>query len=560
MAAIKAYLYSSLTTSIRGMENLSPKIFTSHQRIYVDNEIRNSNIYVAKKIKELLGTSFGPKGSHKLYVSKSGKMILTKQGFKILNILPLNHPVAKIFADIAEAQFEECGDGTISAVILSAELLDISSRLLEKGLSPRILLEGFKEAGLKALELYENISTPVQLEDVNSLMDIVKTSIASKVQPEEVTVLADLIVKVWLMVNKFEECNFSPQDCIKISKIKGGSLRESKVINGLVMHTQIAHPDMPKIIKNAKIALIDQGLSVRKTKLSAKVEVNSFRGLAEIVQCEREIMRSIARKLVEVGANVVFCRRGIHDAVLHYLSRAGIITTKRVNMSDFEKLSKVTGAKIVNCVEELRKSDLGFARYVKEEKIQGDKIVIVEGCGQPGSTTILLRGVSEKLLEEVERTIISALKSIKVLVHESKVVAGGGASEIKVSLALKEYAKSIPGKRQVAVEAFAEALEIIPKLLAKNLDLDPIETLAKLKYLHLHGEHYAGLDALNGEITNTFERGILEPLYCKKQMIKSAVEAVLLLLKTDQLIIVTRPEGIKRTKDVLQRFKKIASE
>ncbi|MEM1737439.1 MAG: thermosome subunit beta [Nitrososphaerota archaeon] len=505
-----------------------------------------NNIMVAKVIAEAMRSSLGPRGMDKMLVDSFGDVTITSDGATILKEMEVEHPVAKMLVEVAKAQDAEVGDGTTTVVVLAGELLAKAEELIEKEVHPSIIIDGYKKAAVKALEVYDQIAVPVSVEDKETLKKIAKTSMSAKVVSEDADCLAEIVVDAILRVAEQVNGKWTVDlDNIKLEKKEGQSIRDTSIIDGVVLDKEVVHPGMPKIVHDAKIALLDAPLEIEKTEFDAKLHIETPEQMKAFMEQEEQMLKEMVDKIAAAGANVVICQKGIDDVAQHFLARKGILAVRRVKRSDIEKVARATGARIITRIEEISEKDLGRAKLVEERRVGEDKMVFIEGCENPKAITILIRGGTKRLVDEAERSIKDALNVVKDVLVEPKIVAGGGAPEIEISLALRDYAKTLPGKEQLAVEKFAEAVEIVPAQLAENAGLDPIEALVNLRAKHKEGQRWAGINVFEGKIDDMYKLNVLEPVLVKKQAIKSAVEAAAMILRIDDIIAASRLEEKK---------------
>jgi len=498
---------------------------------------QKANIAAAKAVADTIRTTLGPKGMDKMLVDSLGDVVITNDGVTILEEMEIEHPAAKMIVEVAKVQEDEVGDGTTTAVILAGELLRQAEELLDKNVHPTVIANGYKLACEQAVKYLESMAKPVKPEDVPLLNNIAITAMTGKNVEIAREKLADIAVKAVLQVLKKEngKCIIDLDD-IKIEKKEGGSIDDSKLINGVVIDKERVHPDMPKRIKDAKIALLDCPLEIKETETEAKIQITDPEKLQAFVEQEERMLREMVDKVRASGANVVLCQKGIDDLAQHYLAKAGILACRRVKKSDMEALAKATGARIVSNIDDLNSSLLGKAALVEERKLGKDNMVFVEGCPNPKAVTILIRGGTEHVVAEVERAVTDAVGDLAAAIVVGKVVPGGGATEVALAKKLREFADSLSGRKQLAVLAFANALEIIPRTLAENAGLDPIDCLTELKAKQEKGDLAAGLDLFSGKAENMWDKGVIEPLKIKTQAIGSASEAAIMLLRIDDVI------------------------
>ncbi|MEM3578908.1 MAG: thermosome subunit beta [Candidatus Bathyarchaeia archaeon] len=500
-------------------------------------EAQHTNIMAARIIAETVKSSLGPKGMDKMLVDSFGDVTITSDGRTILDEMDVQHPAAKMMVEVAKTQDNEAGDGTTTAVILAGELLAKAEELIGKNIHPTIIIDGYKKAMEKALETIEKIAIPVDLNSTEYLKRAAMTSMASKLVAENREYLAELAVKAVLQVAEKEDSKYKVDiDDVKVEKKPGESIRDTMLINGIVLDKEVVHSGMPKRVENAKIALLDTPLEIEKTEFDAKINIESPEQMEAFLKQEEAMLKGMVEKLVAIGANVVLCQKGIDDMAQHFLARKGILAVRRVKKSDMEKLAKATGGKIITNLDDTTPTDLGYASVVEERKIGEDKMTFVEGCRNPRSVTILIRGATERIVDEAERSLHDAICVVRDIVEEPKVLAGGGAPELEIARTLKKYAETLPGREQLAVKSFAEALETIPATLTENAGLDPIDILSELRVKHEKGETWAGIEVHSGKVQDMREAGVFEPISVKKQAVKSATEAASMILKIDDVI------------------------
>jgi len=507
-------------------------------------EALHTNIMAAKVVAETVKSCLGPKGMDKMLVDSFGDVTITSDGRTILDEMDIQHPAAKMMVEVAKTQDNEAGDGTTTAVIIAGELLNKAEELIEKNVHPTIIIDGYKKASEKALEILEKMAIPVDLNTQEYMKKAAMTSMASKLVAEHREYLADLAVKSILQVAEKQGDSYKVDvDDVKVEKKAGESIRETKLIQGIVLDKDVAHSGMPKRVEKAKIALLDCPLEIEKTEFDAKINIDSPEQMEGFLKQEEGMLREMVDKIVAAGANVVLCEKGLDDMVQHFLARKGILAIRRIKKSDMEKLAKATGGKIVTSLDAISSEDLGYANLVEERKIGDDKMTFVEGCKHPRAVTILIRGGTTRIVDEAERSLHDALCVVRDVVEEPKVVAGGGSPELEVSRMLRKYAETLPGREQLAVKGFAEALEAIPMTLTENAGLDPIDILSELRAGHEKGEKWAGIEVHNGKVEDMAEAGVFEPLAVKKQIIKSATEASTMILKIDDVIAAGKTKG-----------------
>ncbi|MDH5374594.1 MAG: thermosome subunit beta [Candidatus Bathyarchaeota archaeon] len=500
-------------------------------------DAQRTNIMAAKIVAETVKSALGPKGMDKMLVDSFGDVTITSDGRTILDEMDIQHPAAKMMVEVAKTQDEEVGDGTTTSVIVAGELLGKAEDLINKNVHPTVIVEGYNKAADKALKTLERIAIPVEPTNKEFLKKIAEVSMASKLVSESRKELAEIAVEAVLHVAQKTGDKYSVDlDDIMVEKKRGESVNETKLIEGLVLDKEVVHSGMPKRVEKAKIALLESALEVKKTEFDAKINIDSPEQIESFLREEENMLKEMVKKIVATGANVVVCQKGIDDMVQHFLARKGILAVQRAKESDMEKLGKATGGKVVTSLEELTESDLGYAELVEERKIGDDKMTFIEGCKDPRSVAILIRGGTERIVDEAERSVHDALCVVRDVVQEPKIVAGGGSPEMEIARALKDYAQSLPGREQLAVQSFSEAIEIVPLTLGENAGLDPIDILSELIARHEKGEKWAGVDVFEGKIRDMKELKVYEPLAVKKQIIKSATEAATMILRIDDVI------------------------
>jgi thermosome len=500
-------------------------------------EAQHANIMAAKVIAEAVKSTLGPKGMDKMLVDSLGDVTITSDGRTILDEIDVEHPAAKMMVEVAKTQDDEVGDGTTTAVIVAGELLSKAEDLLNKNVHPTVVIDGYRKAADKALETLEKIAITVSPTDKEPLKKVAMTSMASKLVAENRDQLADIAVDAILYVaQKVGEEYRADLDDIMVEKKPGESVTDTKLIKGLVLDKEVVHPGMPKRVEKARIALLDTALEIEKTEFDAKINIETPEQMEAFLHEEENMLRDMVEKVAATEANVVVCQKGIDDMVQHFLARKGILTVRRAKKSDMEKLAKATGGKVVTNLQDMTKKDLGYAAVVEERKIGDDKMTFVEGCKNPRSVAILIRGGTERIVDEAERSIHDALCVVRDVVQEPKIVVGGGSPEVEIARALREFAETLPGREQLAVLGYADAVESVPTTLGENAGLDPIDILSELRARHEKGEKWAGVDVFEGKVSDMEKQNVYEPLAVKKQIIKSATEAACMLLKIDDVI------------------------
>ncbi|MEM0107160.1 MAG: thermosome subunit beta [Candidatus Micrarchaeaceae archaeon] len=504
-------------------------------------DAQRTNIAVGMAVANAVKTALGPKGMDKMLVSDLGDITITNDGVTILEEMNVEHPVAKIMVDIAKTQDKETGDGTTTVVIVAGELLKGAGELIEQGIHPTTVIKGYKMAAEKAVSILKERAKKVSIDDEATLQKIGSVSLGSKNIGDDETkkYLADIVIKAVKQVMEKDSSgrNFVDHDQIKVEKKEGGTVADTKLIRGVLIDKEIAHPGMPKSIKNAKVLLLDAALEIEKTEVDAKIEITSPEQMQSFLQQEERTLKEMVEKIKKINANVVFTEKGIDDVAQHFLAKAGIAAVRRVKKSDIEKLAKATGAHIATSLDDLSENDLGLAGLVEERKISGEQMVFVEDCKNPKSVTIFIRGGTQQVVDEAERSINDVIGAISSAVEDGKYVYGGGAIEVDLANALRNYANELGGREQLAVQKFADALEIIPKTLAESAGMDAIDTLVQLRSKHKTAEDSSyGVDIFNNTVADMSKQGVLEPMRVKQQAIYSASEAAEIILRIDDMI------------------------
>ncbi len=503
-----------------------------------------TNIMAVRAISESLRTTYGPKGMDKMLVDSLGDITITNDGATILDKMDIQHPAAKMMVQIAKGQDEEVGDGTKTAVILAGELLKNAEELLDKDIHPTVIVSGYKKAMEEANNYINKIAKTIDINDKDTLKKVALTSLYSKAVHGARDRLAEIAVEaVTKIAEKRGEKWYVDLDMVQVIKKHGGSLLDTTLVEGVVLDKEVVHPGMPKRVKDAKIALLDTPLEVEKPEIDAEIRITDPTQMKKFLQEEEEILKKMVDKIAETGANVVICQKGIDDVAQHFLAKKGILAVRRVKKSDMEKLARATGGRIVSNIEDLQPSDLGEAKLVEERKVGEDKMVFIEGAKNLKSVTVLIRGGLERLVDEGERAMRDALSAVADAIRVGKIVPGGGAVEIELAKHLRDYATKLGGKEQLAVEAFAKALETLPSTLAENAGLDSIETMMKLRSAHSNEDGITkGISIPDGEIVDMMEKGVIEPSAVKQNAIKAATEAATLILRIDDVIAASKLE------------------
>lgn len=509
-------------------------------------DARKNSITAAKLIAQIIRSSLGPRGMDKMLVDPTGDVTITNDGTTILKEIDIEHPVAKMMVEVAKSVDNEAGDGTKSVVVFAGSLIENAEELLDKDVHPTIVVEGFRQASKKSIEFLKDISIEINPKDKTFLNKIAKTTIASKLVTTNSELLAKLVIDAALGVaeelgeNKFK----IDLDDVKVEKKSGGSLQDSQLIRGMVIDKEVVHAGMPKRIQAAKIALINSALEIEKPEFDTKLNITSPEQMQKFQSEEERMLKSMVDNVVSSGANVVLCQKGIDDVTQHYFAKEGIIAVRRIKESDMVKLAKATGARVITNTEELSKDDIGHADLIEERNVENDKWVFIEGCKNPKSITILIRGGSQRVVDEAERSIHDALMVIKDAVEYPYVVVGGGAPEVVVSKKLREWSTSLASRQQLVVEKYADALESIPLALAENAGMSVVDAQAELRTKsQTTGKPRFGVDVLKGKIVDLSSRDVYEPLSVKNQVINSGTEAACMILRIDDIISAGAPKG-----------------
>jgi thermosome len=501
-------------------------------------DAQRNNILAAKVITETIRTTLGPQGMDKMLVSGMGDVVITNDGATIMKELDIQHPAAKMLVEVAKIQDNEVGDGTTTAVVLAGGLLTKAEKLLDQDVHPTVIVEGYKKAADKALEILQNLSIDIQPDDEKMLKLVALTSMRTKATAgtsDHLGTLATIAVRQII-----EERNgkiTADIDRIKVLKKKGESMDQSELVKGIVVDKEIAHSQMPKQVRNAKIALVNAKLEIEKTEFDAKININSPDQMKLFLDEEESMLREMTESVVKSGANVIFCEKSIDDLALHFLAKKNIMAIKNVSSGDMEKLAKATGGTIQASTRDIISEALGEAKLVEEVKIGDDKLVYVRECKDPHAVTVVIRGGSDHVVDEAERSFHDAICVVRDAIEDHKIVAGGGAPEAETAKQLRDYAPKVGGREQLAIEAYAEALETIPLTIAENSGLDPIDILVELRSKHANPENkWFGVQVKSGKIADMLTDNIIEPLRVKQQAVKSATEAACMLLRIDDIL------------------------
>lgn len=500
---------------------------------------QKNNINAAKTIAEIVRSSLGPRGMDKMLVSSIGDITITNDGATILKEIDVEHPAAKMMVEISKATDSEVGDGTTSTVVLAGSLIEKAEELINKQVHPTVVVDGFKKASQKSIDTLREIAVKVSPQDRDFLNKIARISMASKMVSANSQHLSNIVVDAALAVSEkiAEDDKFKIDiDNIKVEKKAGGSVQDTQIIHGLVLDKEVVHGGMPKQVHNAKIALVNSALEIEKTEFDAKLNINTPDQMQRFLDEENKMLKSMVDKISKAGANVVLCQKGIDDIAQHYLAKSGIMAVRRIKESDMSKLSKATGSRMVTNIEELTANDLGSADLVEERKVETDKWVFVEGCKNPKAVSILVRGGSQRVVDEAERSVHDAMMAVKDVVEYPYAVIGGGASEAIVSHTIREWSNSLSGRAQLAVEKFADGIETIPLVLAQNAGMDPLDTQVQLRAKATTSKPKYGIDVLNAKVADLSAKDVYEPLAVKEQVINAATEAACMILRIDDVI------------------------
>ena len=503
-------------------------------------DAQKNNIAAAKLVAELVKTSLGPRGLDKMLVDSLGDVTITNDGATILKEIDAQHPAAKMMVEISKTIDTEVGDGTTSSVVFAGALLEKAEKLLEKDVHSTLIVDGYQAASLKALELLAELAKSIKPDDSESLIKIAKTSMQSKLVSDDSESLSKLVVSAVLKIADKNENGYSVDlDNLKVEKKSGGSVQDTALINGIVLDKEVVHSGMPTKIQKAKIALVNAALEVEKTEVSSEIRISDPSQMQMFLEEENRMLKGMVDKLHSVGANVLICQKGIDDIVQHYLSKQGILAVRRVKESDMTKLSKATGGRITSNLDDISEKDLGSAEIVQQKKIESDKWVFIEGCSNPHAVTVLIRGGSQRVVDEADRSIHDALMVVKDVIEKPLIVAGGGSPEAYLAGKIKQWADSFDGREQLAIKQYAESLETIPLTIAENAGMDPIDSLIALRAKQNSGEKTTGINAREGKIGDAYALDIVEPLVVKEQIIKSATEAACMILRIDDVIAIS---------------------
>ena len=503
-------------------------------------DAQKNNIAAAKLVADLVKTSLGPRGLDKMLVDSLGDVTITNDGATILKEIDAQHPAAKMMVEVSKTIDTEVGDGTTSSVVFAGALLEKAEKLLEKDVHSTVIVDGYQAASEKALELLAGFAKSVKPDDQESLVKIAKTSMQSKLISEDSEPLSKLVVGAILKIAEKNGDTYSVDlDNLKVEKKSGASIQDTALIKGIVLDKEIVHSGMPTKIQKAKIALVNAALEVEKTEMSAEIRISDPTQMQMFLEEENRMLKEMVTKLHNAGTNVLICQKGIDDISQHYLAKHGILAVRRVKESDMTKLAKATGGRITTNLDDITEKDLGHADLVQQKKVETDKWVFIEGCKNPHSVTVLIRGGSQRVIDEVDRSIHDSLMVVKDVIETPSIVTGGGSAEAYLAGQLNEYADSFDGREQLAIKQYAEALESIPLTIAENAGMDPIDTIISLRAKQNSGKKGAGINARESKIGDMNSLSILEPLVVKEQIVKSATETACMILRIDDVIAIS---------------------
>ena len=507
-------------------------------------DAQQNNIAAAKLVSQLVRSSLGPRGLDKMLVDSLGDVTITNDGATILKEIDVQHPAAKMMVEISKTVDNEVGDGTTSSVIFGGALLARAEDLLNKDVHSSTIIDGYQAAADKTLEIYSDLAKKIQPDDKAFLLKIATTSMQSKLISEDSSLLSKIIVDAILSIATKKGDTFSVDlENIKVEKKSGGSIDDTQIVKGIVLDKEIVHSGMPTKIENAKIALLNSALEIEKTELSAEIRITDPTQMQMFLEEENRMLKDMVDKLHDVGVNVLICQKGIDDISQHYLAKYGIMAVRRVKESDMIKLSKATGGRVISNLDDLSESDLGAANLAHQKKVESDKWVFIEGCKHPQSVTMLIRGGTQRVIDEVDRSIHDSLMVVKDVIEKPAIVAGGGAPEAFAASLLKDWADSFDGREQLAIKKYAEALETIPLTISENAGMDPIDTMANLRAKQNQGQKWTGIDAKNMKIVDMMAINVVEPIVVKEQIVKSATEAACMVLRIDDVIAISGAPG-----------------
>jgi len=498
---------------------------------------QRNNIMAAKLVGETVRTTLGPKGMDKMIVDSLGDVTVTNDGVTILEEMQIEHPAAKMLVEIAKTQEDEVGDGTTTAVVLAGELLKRAEELLDQEIHPTVITRGYRIAADKAQVILNNIAEPIDASDTALLKKVAMTAMVGKGAENSKEKLADITVKAVMSVMETNDDGiFIDKENVKIEKKVGGSVEDTALVKGIVLDKERVHSGMPRVVENAKILLLDSPLEIKSTEIDAKIQITDPSQMQAFLDMEEKMLKDMVAKAVGSGANVILCQKGIDDLAQHYLAKNGIYAVRRVKKSDMDKLARATGAKVINNLDDVTAGDLGKAGMVSEKKVGDEEMTFVEGCKKAKAVTILVKGGTEHVVDEVKRAVDDAIGDVTAALIVGKVVAGAAAPEVEIARNLRLYAGKLSGREQLAVQAFATAIEVIPRTLAENAGLDPIDVLTALNAAHQKGQKWAGINVFTGKVMDAWKEGVIEPLKIKTQAVSSAAEVAMMILRIDDVI------------------------
>ena len=520
-----------------GMGNTPILLLKEGTRRDKGKDAQYNNIQAARAISDAVRSTLGPRGMDKMLVDSLGDVVITNDGVTILREIDVDHPAAKMLVEVARTQDEQAGDGTTTAVILSGELLKKAVDLIDSNIHPTIIAGGYRLAATKAQEVLDKVATSVDIKDTETLKKIAGTAMISKSVSSSRVGLSDLSVKAVTAISEQEGDKWIvDMDNIQIVKKTGGSMNDTQFIQGIIIDKELVHPAMPHKIEDAKVALLDAAIEVQKTEIDAKIEITDPSQMAAFLAEEENMLRKMVANIKASGANVVFVQKGIDDLAQHFLAKEKIFAIRRVKKSDMSKLAKATGATVVTKIEELTADELGHASLVEVRKVGEDEMTFVTGCKNPKAVSLMLRGGTEHVVDEVERSLDDAMSVVAVAIEDGMMVTGGGSTAAEISMRLREYAASVGGREQIAIDAYASAMEVVPTALAENAGQDPIDVLINLRKAHKDGKIHAGLNVYTGKVADMMEENVIEPIRVGRQAINSATDAAVMILRIDDVI------------------------
>jgi thermosome len=522
---------------MRGLGGQPVFIMSEDAERQTGEDAQENNIAACKTVAKAVRTTLGPKGMDKMMVDSVGDLVVTNDGVTILEEMDIQHPAAKMMVEVAQTQEEEVGDGTTTAVVLAGELLKQAEDLLDQEIHPTVITRGYRLAREKSTQILDDISEEVSLADEDTLEKVAMTSMTGKSAETSRDYLAEIAVKaVRQVADEKSDRIVIDKDMVKVEKKEGGTIDETELVQGVILDKEKVHGGMPDSVEDAKIALLNSAIEVKETETDAEINISDPGQMKNFVEQEEEQLKEMVEALDEAGANVVLCQKGIDDMAQHYLAKKGIFAIRRVSTNDIDNLAKATGANVVTSIEDISEEDLGEAGNVEERVIGGDSMTFVQDCPEAKSVSILIRGGTEHVVDEIERAMEDAIGGVASALRNGRVVGGGGATEVELAQELRDYADSVGGREQLAINAFADSLEVIPRTLSENAGFDPIDSLVDLRNKHDDGETWAGLDVSSGESEKLFDKGVVEPKQTKTQAVQSASESAEMILRIDDVI------------------------